>query len=38
MDGSVSRFDSDDIGEVKQYVGSKIDKDTEDNSYNLRNP
>ena len=29
----VSRFDCDDIGEVKEYIGCKIDKDTENNSY-----
>ena len=37
-DEFVSRFDSDDIGEVKEYVGCKIDKDVKDNSFEFTQP
>ena len=37
-DGFVSRFDCDDIGEVKEYVGCKIDKDVKDNIFKFTQP
>ena len=37
-DGFVDRFDCDDIGEVKEYVGCKIDKDVKDNVFKFTQP
>ena len=36
--GFVSRFDCDDIGEVKEYIGCKIDKDVKDNIFKFTQP
>ena len=37
-DGFVSRFDCDDIGVVKEYVGCKIDKDVKNNMFKFTQP
>ena len=37
-DGFVDRFDCDDIGEVKEYVGCKIDRDVKDNVFKFTQP
>ena len=37
-DGFVSRFDCDDIGEVKEYVDCKIDKDVKNNMFKFAQP
>ena len=37
-DGFVSRFDCDEIGEVKEYVDCKIDKDVKNNMFKFAQP